>query len=322
MKIVYRGSFAAAHDPLGSEDHIANALASLGHEVVRIQECDLGWGKTLEVVAGTTSSQFADLFLWTCTQAFAERWPVANHAVETLKGALPTAAVHLDRFWDLEREPLIHTEPWFRLQHVFTADGDNDDRWRAAGVNHHLMMACAHRDTCVVGAAQDKYRAEIAFVGSYMGYHKEYPARLELIEWLMRIYGSRFRLFPDPGKPNIYGSELSDLFASVDVVVGDTIFAERSARCTSNRPFETWGRGGFLLQPRVACVTEALCPPLPHDCFYTAGDFDELEARISFWLDRPDERRALKKPAMAHIREHHTYQNRVRQMLDVLGLSS
>jgi hypothetical protein len=321
VKIVYRGSFSV---DFTTEEHIAKSLEALGHEVVRIQESDVDWESTFAACC-----ESADLFLWTSTQAFAERWPyeMAHRVVRTLHEAkLPTAAIHLDRFWDLERERLIHTELWFRLNHVFTADGDNDDRWKAAGVNHHWLMPAVYHAECFPGTPRDEYRADVAFVGSYLGYHKEYPERSELIDWLLETYGAHFRLFPHPGKPGIRGQDLNDLYASVKIVVGDSIFAHRSKRCTSSRPFETVGRGGFLIYPAIACVTEALQDGAHCRFYYTPEDpsvprryFAELRDTIDWWLAvEPKER----KEGQAHVRENHTYLNRMREMLAVIGLKA
>lgn len=318
MRICYRGNFSACDRHgvcFNTEAHIAGALRGLGHEVIEVQEDRVGWQDTEQLCDG------AALFLWTCTHGYAHKWDQteARAAVERLNAKLPTAAVHLDLFFGLNRASWVDTENWFKVGTVFTADGDHDAEFRAHGVNHHWLPPAVSRDECVLGTPRDEYKSDIAFVGSWQGgYHPEWQGRRELVSWLKRTYGDRCAFWPK-GQA-IRGRDLADLYASVKVVVGDSCFAATATNYTSDRPFETIGRGGFLIYPEIPYVKRELRDVCE---FYDPRVLDGLGVLINHWTrpEQDERRRTIQKAGMEHVRANHSYHNRMQQMLTVMGLA-
>ena len=316
MRVVYRGNFGV---DFSTESHVSKSLEALHHDVVRHQEDRVPWGATLE------ACREADLFLWTSTYSMANEWPRvdAREAVRTLNAMLPTAALHLDLFWGLPRSSQVVTEPWFKLRYVFTADGDHDEEFRLAGVNHHWLMPAVYHAECFPGTARKELSSDIAFVGNWhSGYHPEYEGRYKLVEFLRSTYGERCAFWPKLGEHAVRGRQLNDLYASVKVVVGDSCFANTSKRYTSDRVFETVGRGGFLLFPRIACVEAALNDG-EHLRFYTPGDFAELKDTIDWWVAAEDKDRLdIQHAGQDHVRERHTYMNRLADLIATVRLDA
>jgi len=318
MRIAYRGNFGVRHS---TESHIAATLESMGHDVERCQENKVSWADQAGICRQEASN--ADLFLWTCTHGYANKWRAgeALEAIKSIEQGTVTAAIHLDRFFGLKRETQVTTEPWFKLQHVFTADGDNEQAFKDAGVNHHFLMPGVFDQECYLGTHRDEYASDIAFVGCHTpGYHPEYSGRMQLVNWLKQTYGDRCRFWPEPGKHAVRNEDLNDLYASVKVVVGDSCFADTSVNYTSDRPYETVGRGGFLLYPFIPCVAKELTGD--HITMFAPGHFKELEVLIDHFLEsEQDERRlAIRKAGSAYVKENCSYRNRLSAMLTVMGL--
>lgn len=314
LVIAYRGNFSV---PFSTESHVAASMEALGHTVVRLQESEVGWAETLDACSG------ADVFWWTSTWGYAHQWDQgeAFAAVELLNATLPTVAMHLDLFFGLARADQPAAEPWFRLRHVFTADGDHDAEWAALGINHHWMPPAVYGGECHVGTPRGRWRSDIAFVGSWKHYgHEEWwPHRRAMLEALQRRYGRRARFWPRG--PAVRGDDLNDLYASTKVVVGDSCLADRSVRYFSDRAFETVGRGGFLVMPRVEGLAELLVDG-EHCRYFTPGDHDEMLGLVDHYLGHDEERERIRRAGQAHVRDHHTYAHRVAAILEQIGVAA
>lgn len=299
--IAYAGNFRF---PFTTETHIAATLEDLGHTVIRLQEDEFDW-----------TPPEADLVMWQRT------WALDKDAQTLMlkqleKNNIPTVAIHLDRYWDLDREHEIHDSPWWRSKYVFSADGGNQERFKAAGVNHHWLRPGVFAPECVKGSLKGQYRKDVAFVGSWKNYHAEWPWRQELIQWLEATYRQRFRLWPRGNA--IRGRELSNLYASVKVVVGDSCFADTARNYWSDRPYETLGRGGFLLFPKVDGLNRDYEDNV-HLRLYEVGNFKGLKELIDHYLSASDERKQISDEGFGHTRKFHTYHHRMREMFAVLA---
>lgn len=316
MRIVYRGNHGVS---FSTESHVAASLEELGHEVVRVQESDTGWGPTLAVALRS------DLFLWTQTWGFAQNWDRrdADGVLEALGAAgVPSAGLHLDLWWGLDREDQLEVEPFFRVDHLFTADGDHDDDWARLGINHHWLPPAVYGAECLPGTAQTRYISDVAFVGSWRHYgHSEWwRHRRQLLNFLRRTYRHRLGLWPRPNAGAVRGQDLNDLYASVKVVVGDSCFASRSNRYFSDRPFETVGRGGFLVMPYIEGLTELLEDGV-HCRYFEWGDWPALKELIDYYLEHEEERETIRRKGQEHVRENHTYAHRLQRVLETVGVS-
>ena len=316
MRSVYIGNLGDGSAPHSTENHVARALDVNGHEVVRFHEQRFGWDP-----AAVPDVAFV---LWTHTHGFA---PERTHGAQErfLAGlrarGIPSVGYHLDRWWDLAREPQVATEPFFRCDLVCTADGGNQDRFDAAGVNHEWFPPAVSEAECQPGTWRPDLAADVAFVGSWAGgYHPESRHRYELVEWLRDNYGW-CTFVPAVGQPAVRGERLRDLYASVNVVVGDSclVGTGRNVRYISDRIPETLGRGGFLIHPRVEGVTDgALYTEGEHLWCWDAGDWDGLTAAVDLALADDEERRRVANAGREHVLARHTYEVRMAQLVDVL----
>lgn len=324
--IAYLGNFGP---PNSTENDLVLALRGLGHTVIPLQEELLSsWLAIFDLLEPVR----VDMILWTRTASLAAQVPVETQRRMQLEAALvgvPTVGYHLDRWWNLQREADILIEPWFRCEHIFTADGAHDAEWAAAGVWHHWMPPAIASRKVMRGSFREDYAFDIAFVGSWMGgYHDEWPHRAQLIDHLRNNYGDRVGFFPrQPGDSRIDGGDRADLFASAKVIVGDSCLVPLADGTPmhsyiSDRVFESLGQGACFIHPKVKNVTDGtLITNGEHLRTWQLYDWAAFHALIDELVGDAPQRAAIAEAGFAHTAAWHTYENRLRDLLIVLGLT-
>lgn len=290
-------------------------MQSLGLEVETFQENEP------HIFNKVCYNAVPDLIIWTRT-----KWnpdTPRHEAMDMLQRAsrciVPVVGIHLDRWWGLNREHELDTEPYFRVDTLYTADGGPHD-WESKHINHRWLPPAVDADSCVRGTYREELASEVAFVGSWQGgYHPEHSHRHELVAWLKETYGDRCVFWPKLGEHALRGKDLQDLYASVDVVVGDSCFTGTDHYWSDRIP-ETLGRGGYLVHPRV----EGLSDFFEHgrDLYtWEPGSWDELAMRIQNGLDwGPDHRRQISDHGQSTVLAGHTYQDRIVRVLTEQGI--
>lgn len=327
LNVWYIGNFEPPHS---TENHVARAMRNQGWAVECVQENDISqWPKMLDALDNGTKP---DVILWTRTG-----WPWEDYKVTTAQmhqtqldlistaeiAGIAVVGYHLDIWWGLRREHEVYSEPFFKSTLVVTADGGHDSEWGNAGVNHLWFPPAVSAAEAQVGQRRNEFVSRLAFVGSHDGdYHPEHQHRHELVAWLKSNFGrsgeNAVRFWPEPGQHAIRGRDLQDLYASVDVVVGDSCFAGTGlANYWSDRIPETLGRGGYLLHPDVPGLEGHFTNGV-HLGTWQAGDWDHLGRLIETSLGSPEVRRMIRGEGRAHVLANHTYEVRMAQLETVL----
>lgn len=303
-----------------TESELAWSFEHIGCRVLKFQE-----GSTDPAhIIGVCRAERPSLLLYIHTHNSVQPGTDAVFAALREQGTV-LASFHLDRFWGLEvldkRESRIGQHALWRTDYVFTADGGNEEGFRARGVNHIWLPPAVVERGCYDGTPRPEYAFDVIFVGA-RGYHPEYPFRATLVDWLANTYGARYGHFGggDCGGPRkinggatVREKELNDVYASAKVVVGDSCFAG-APRYWSDRVPETIGRGGFLIHPRVEGLE------IPGLAEYNPQDLNDLKETIDYYLAHDAERIAMQRTATAHVRTYHTYTQRVRTILETVEL--
>lgn len=320
MNILFIGNTRA---PWCTEVHLGRSLTELGHEVEHAQEDELRDNAKMRRLRSSVGAYDAVFYMRTWGAHGLDR--VWKHA---RKLDVPTITISLDVYWGVKREHMIVNDPMFGTQWVFTADG-NDRPWSDVGVNHHWMPPGVVRDGCadrMPGTPRDHWadRYDVAFVGSGAdSYHPEWPVRQQLIALLRDRYGDRFCHAPhDLWEANtldrrlaLREQDLNDFYASVPIIVGDSLGAHDLQRYWSDRFCETWGRGGFLIHPWIA--------PLADDAgLITFPNYQGIE-RIPHLIDSsvyssPTVQTLERDLIGGRVREECNYTVRMQHVLDVV----
>lgn len=295
-----------------TENYVLKALIADGHEVAGFQENHMNYATLADEVA----AHGARIVFWIRTPSFnVDARAQAQFVDDCRARGIVTCGLHLDRYWDLARERDIFEHPFFRQDFVFTADGGNQARFAKAGVNHLWWKPAVSATVCGVGEPRDEYRAKVAFVGSAT-YHPEWPWRNAMLRWLRKTYRARFLEVGRSGL-RLDDSELMHVYASVDVVVGDSCFADRCDLYWSNRIAEALGRHAFLIHPTVGGLADHYRDG-EHLVTYQAGSVRDLQAKIEHWAapEQAAARARIADAGHALVRDRDTFETRMGEVLE------
>jgi len=329
MRAYYIGNFAA---PYSTENEIRLAFESLGWDVDAHQEADFMTALDTERGRALVADRAvaADLVLHTMTQG---QYPDTDATVRLwnlcAQRGIPTASMHLDLFYGIgaakrggvQRRHLPAQHPMFRVAHVFTPDGSHDHLWKRDGVNHHWLPPGVGARWCY-DATPMPSQYLVGFAGSDR-YHVEWPHRGELLAHLRDWYGDRFVHLGGTSTPRVNGEDLNRWYRSVPVWVGDSCLTAPDFRYWSDRVPETWGRGGFLIHPRVDALNERALqltgeqhPGWQWEC----GDWRTLRDLITSWITAEVPRLHMQELMTTISRKRDTYVDRVCRVLNEIGL--
>jgi len=304
-RVAFLGNFGA---PFSTESDLSWSLEQLGWHVTRLQE---NTTTTDEILAASLG---ADFWIWVHTHGWKERGSMSmDDVLAKLKERnVPTIGIHMDRYWSIpEREEMMRTHPFFRCSQLWTADGGNQDKFAALGIDHHWFPPAICLKYCWIGTPREQYECDVVFVGSKY-YHPEYPFRTRLVEWLDKPHSFSVKRWGGdrPGARE----ELNDIYASCKVVVGDSMFAGAD-HYWSDRTVEVIGRCGFLTHPASEGMN------FTGMAAYKPEDLVDLENVILYYLDNPEKRREMQMAGFEWVKKNHTWHNRLLLLLNHLGFN-
>jgi hypothetical protein len=316
-KIVFLGNFQVSYS---SENHHAKSLESLGHTVIKLQE---GTVKSNMILAQALKS---DLFIWVHTHGWKTLGSFTMETVlkELKRVKVPTITYHLDLWFGLQRQNDLNKDPIYKhIGHFFTVDKLMADWFNEnTEVNGHFIPAGVYGEECYINEDYDgqTFDQDVIFVGS-KGYHPEYPYRPQLIDFLRDTYGKRFlHVGGDGDTGTIRGNDLNRIYAKSKIAIGDTLNLNFNyPYYSSDRLFESTGRGGFTIYPRIEGITDWF-EDGKEIVYYTHGDLQDLKTKIDYYLKHDKEREAIRLAGHKRAKEEHTYIERWKAILQELGL--
>lgn len=278
----------------------------------------LGWDVTFLRAKTHTASEIAaaargaDLLLWMRTHDYNIQGGDGRSMLRRVEDlGVPTVGLHFDLYWDIaSRQARIGREPWWSAQYVFTADGGDRD-WASRDVNHFWCPPPFGTRYLGYGVARRRLSRRAVFVGSNIsGIHS--PHRRKMITWARRQWGHGFTHIGGSPAGRIYGRDLNDLYASTEIVLGDSV---QSPRYWSDRLPRTLGRGALFAYPDTPGLDEwgftdevmIRFPP---------GEFTHILRRLAS-LSTAD-RHAMTDAAISLIRERHLWRHRLEYIAGVV----
>lgn len=315
LRLALLGNYRHPHC---TEVEYKDAWERNGHTVIPVQEGEPD--KLIALCDELKHGEHYDLIQWTRTPQLARengdalQWRLI---AEADRAGVPLIGVHLDRWWGLEREDMLHKDPYFRVNLLMTADGGHEQEFKDAGINHHWLLPGVSERWCKPGAFCKEIACDVMFMGSWGSYHQAWQHRPEMISELSRAYPNTFQVYPGRNKPRIVMGDLNDYYWSAKVVIGDSCLVPKPdgspmTHYCSDRIPETLGRGGILLHPYVDGL------PFHYES-WDLGDFRGMRRRIEALLAISDEERLKKRhDSILRILEAHTYTHRVNEIIDVM----
>jgi len=278
-KIVFLGNFEV---PYSSENHHAKSLESLGHTVEKMQEKKATSEQILK------QALRSNLFIWVHTH----RWntpgsmPMDEVLIKLKDAGIPTMTYHLDLWFGIERQKDLENDNFYKtIGHFFTVD--------------KLMADWFNENTEV----------------------HEHKYRPELIDFLRKTYGKRFlHVGGDGDTGTVRGDALNRMYAKSKVAIGDSLNINFNyPYYTSDRLFESTGRGGFTIYPRIKGL-EDYFDDGKEIVFYEHGNFIDLKTKIDEYLFDGVSREKIRFAGHERTKKEHTYVHRWDAIMRELGI--
>ena len=315
--IVFLGNFEV---PYSSENHHAKSLESLGHTVCKLQE------RTIKDSLVLDQAMNSDLFIWVHTHGWATPGRLGMGLVleELKKANIPTMTYHLDLWFGLERQKDLEEDDFYKtIGHFFATDKLMTDWFnKNTNVKGHFLPAGVYDKECYIHEDynKDEFEYDVIFVGSKR-YHHEHKYRAELVDFLRRIYGKRFlHVGGDGDTGTVRGNDLNRIYAKSKVAVGDSLNINFNyPYYTSDRLFESTGRGGFTIYPRITGLEEYFIDG-EEIVFYEHGNLEDLKSKIDQYLDDNSTREIIRLGGHERTKQEHTYIHRWATIIKELGL--
>lgn len=290
----------------------------MGYEVKFLQEGQTTAEQVLEY------AMQSKLFVWVHTHGWRTpgRLPMNKILIKLKNLGVPTMTYHLDLWFGLRRQADLKNDSFYKtIGHFFTVDKLMADWFnKNTRVKGHFIFAGVYEEECYIHKDyNNEFDNDVIFVGSKR-YHKEYPYRPQLIDFLRKTYGDRFlHVGGDGDTGTIRGDELNRIYAKSKIAVGDSLNIKFSyPYYTSDRLFESTGRGGFTIYPRIEGLDAAFTEE--EIVWYKHGSFEDLKNKIDYYLEHDKEREVIRMAGHNRTKQEHTYTQRWQQILEELGI--
>lgn len=310
MKIVFVGNHSVDYS---SETHHCKSLQSMGHEVIKLQEGQATGEQILD------ASMQSDLLVFVHTHG----WITPGLQLDTLfnylkRAKVPIITYHLDLWLGLKREQDLHNDPFYKsLDYFFATDKLMCD-WlnKNTNVKGIFLPAGVYDAECYIHMDYDKdnFNYDVIFVGS-KNYHPEYPYRPQLVDFLRTTYGDKFlHVGGDGDTGTIRGDALNRIYAKSKIAVGDSLNINFNyPYYTSDRLFESTGRGGFTIYPDIIGLDKYFNSD--EVVFYRHGNLDNLKIKIDQYLIDNELREQIRINGHERTKREHTYKHRWQAIL-------
>ncbi len=320
LKLLWIGYFPQTSlGDLTDDERMARALERAG---ATVQRCNPPWRDAERRIA----EQPPDWVIFSKCREF------SPHRLRKLRAAhptLPCAQLLFDvmDYWDR----LLPGLRWFRrsrlswwlplarqLDLVFLRERGHFERYARWGVRcAYLDQACDREEHPAEGFSEAAV-CDVAFFGTFL------DSRFRALNSLdgrhdVRVYAIDPRPWRRAGldvRPAVFGDAFAEAVAGARIVYGESASLEVEVEgYWSDRVYRVLGRRGFLLC-RYAAGIEATFKNEEQLVWFR--DPAELEGLVTRYLADGEARRRIAEAGFRHVRAHHTYDHRAREMLDVL----
>jgi spore maturation protein CgeB len=193
------------------------------------------------------------------------------------------------------------------------------------GLNAFYLPECCnpvwHRPLDVNDDDREKYGCDLAAQGTLHYYRAR---MLEIFaDYDLKIWGRNCPAWLNsPVKKNypnrfVAESEKAKAFRSAKIIVNTMHCAEiEGVNCTL---FEAAGCGAFQIADWKPALPDLFEPGRE---IVTFGTRQELKEKVDYYLAHPEERREIARRACARAHRDHTYEKRLQEMFEVVGLAA
>lgn len=185
---------------------------------------------------------------------------------------------------------------------------------------HYLAEACNPAIHTPVQPTSDdlqRFGCEVTTAATLYYYRSEIFE--SLTDFDLRIWGPVPRFYDGPLRPyctgrSVYTRDKSACFNASKIVVNSLFPMEFGG--LNARAFEVAGCGGFQLITHTDAVARHFKPGEEIETF---RDLNELRDKIRYYLDNESERQRIAEAGRKRAHREHTYEHRIKEMLDVIN---
>ncbi|HID96218.1 MAG TPA: hypothetical protein EYP53_09230 [Candidatus Latescibacteria bacterium] len=334
---IYGGSLPIAH-------YCTQALKDMGHEVEVLDNSV--YKQALDSIERITDveshlEQLRGLFTCLLSEAAMARClkvkpdlvfalaqaPLNREVLERLRQlGIPTAFWFVEdfRFFDYWRKIAPHYDYFFTIQR-----GEFFEELERIGVKnyHYLPLAASpkiHRKVRLRKEEQREFSSDISFIGA--GYYNRRNFFPSLLDFDFRIWGDGWDISSPLGRviqrsgQRITSEECVKIFCAskINLNLHSSSYhngVNPNGDFVNPRTFEIAAAGGFQLVDFRSELPELF--EIGKEII-TYSDIDDLRAKIEYYLDHPLERKRIASRAKKRVAKDHTYEARMREMLEFI----
>ncbi|RSN74929.1 MAG: hypothetical protein DSO07_12680 [Thermoproteota archaeon] len=206
--------------------------------------------------------------------------------------------------------------------HVFTASEKAISMYKEIGCEkvHFLPFACeptVHKKLSSSGKRSISNNLDVVFVGTYTQRRSGLIKALEEAGIKVEVYGPYWRYFKGSNNVHdgVYGPEMVKVFNSAEVVLNIHMKDDLPYK-VNMRTFEAAGCGSFLLTDKSYGLEKMFICGSELACY---EDENELIELAKYYLEHKDERTKIGGRGKERAYREHTYEERVKRLLNVIG---
>ena len=164
---------------------------------------------------------------------------------------------------------------------------------------------------------QNRINIEVAGFGTMYPYRAKFFSEIIKQGIKVDLFGVADRRFPKKEisesfrKEYITGERKAEVSRGAKIVLNNFFYGEVNS--ANVKFFEIYGVGGFQLCDEKKLLREYSAVDIEK---FTFKNIDEAAEKIKYYLTHPEERIAIANQQMKHFHAHHTYENRLTELLN------
>jgi spore maturation protein CgeB len=222
--------------------------------------------------------------------------------------------------WNISHPDSISLKEYQNYDHIFIAS----DYW-AKKISNELttpvesMWQCTDPDRFkpVTNKEKNQYQHQLLFVGNSRKITRKIISDLLPTKYELAVYGQDWeKLIPKHyiKAQYINNDEVFKYYASADILLNDHWDDMREKGFSSNRIFDGLACGAFIITDKVHSMNEL------EKYVKTYNSKRDLQLLIEYYLNNPNERRAIAQKGKKFVIENHTFKQRAKRFSEVIDL--
>ncbi|MBB6511149.1 spore maturation protein CgeB/GT2 family glycosyltransferase [Rhizobium soli] len=223
----------------------------------------------------------------------------------------------INLMWNISHPNAVSVTEYETYDHIFVASHSYAQELKSKlTVPVSVLLQCADPSVFYPCENSELYHHKMLFVGNSRNVFRPVVAAALELKLPVDIFGSDWSSFVPPHLvkgDHIPNSELRRHYAGSDIVLNDHWSDMSALGFLSNRIFDVGACGGFVLSDHVHGMEETFS-----DFVVTYTDADDFRSKVEFYSRNVEERKRKASGLAAIIRSHHTFDNRIDEMLSVI----